>query len=183
MNTIVFEGVIEGFVINFINKNKWKLSNLHEFEDLYQEAYRIFLETFDRYIDRVENEKHFMQLYKMCLGSWWIDEAKRNSKYKNVMIQSHTISDEQETDMITNLIGDLDNEGYLDELIRTAPDDVKQVLSILLETPKDVMDLALTKWKSKGKTKPLGNQFLCNILSINHEKVDLVKKTTDFLLS
>lgn len=58
-----FKGPIEGYVVNFLKRNYWKVAAHHEFEDLLQEAYFKFLVVKEKYPEVID-PPHFMALFK-----------------------------------------------------------------------------------------------------------------------
>ena len=70
----------EGYTINFIKKNYWKVQSSMEFEDALQQAYLVFLTCIKKYKD--VTQKHLMALYKRMLYNQFIDLAKVDSKLK-----------------------------------------------------------------------------------------------------
>ncbi|MCK5605898.1 hypothetical protein KAR91_28635, partial [Candidatus Pacearchaeota archaeon] len=59
-----WEGAIEGFVINTINRSYWRFHNVMEYEDVLQEAKMLFVELSQRYAGVVNTPQWFMSLFK-----------------------------------------------------------------------------------------------------------------------
>jgi len=167
---IKWEGSIEGWTYNFLKKNYWKISKIHEWEDAIQSAKLVFLETKHHYGKKVDTPQWFMALYKKVLWSWLVDEAKKSSGYIPPV-------EEVENSIPTK------GQGDLLVLIQQAPEEIKSVLQLVFNTPVEVFEAFSKDWKSRGKKKEMGNQYLCSMLGYNSGKVDLVSKTQDYFLS
>ena len=72
------------------------------------------------------------------------------------------------------------NEGFLAVMIDEAPEEVVSVLSLMVNCPRELFDLMIDMWRSKGKKKEHGNEFLCEVLGYDPEEVDLVKAVEEY---
>ncbi len=70
-----WEPEISGWSVNFINKYKYKIDPIYEFEDLIQEAYCKYLLCVERY-PKIIVPAHFMALFKSALFNHFFDLAK-----------------------------------------------------------------------------------------------------------
>jgi hypothetical protein len=66
------------------------------------------------------------------------------------------------------------------ELIEKAPHEVALVLSLMFNAPNEVLDLAHAAWKASGRKKPQGNVFLCGLLGLDPQKINLPVAVTDY---
>ena len=60
--TPVWTGPIEGWVVNHISRNLWRVLPECEFDDLYQDAYMVFMTVANKY--PVTEEEHFQSLFQ-----------------------------------------------------------------------------------------------------------------------
>ena len=74
-----WEGPVEGWTINTINKQIWRVVPQYDFNDLLQEAFTYFLICCERYPE-VLDPPHFMALYKRCFLNRINDLAARRTK-------------------------------------------------------------------------------------------------------
>lgn len=144
-----FEGTIKGYTINFLRENEWKLDGFLEFDDLMQEAWAVYLLVAQRYSHVVKNQKHFMALYKSALRNKIIDLAAKATDCRRHVTTTSSEEDAQ-TSILEMVEGDLENEGYLSELIRTASSEVKAVLTFVFQPEKNE-EQSLEFWKNQER--------------------------------
>src|SRR5580698_10125815 len=113
-----------GWAANFIRKNRWKLEQVYEFEDLLQDAYLTFRRVRASY-PRVTEPKHFMALFKTAMNNEFIDRAR----YKQIKSQSEASLDEDALEYLMKSTGTEANEGYLRIALAELPPEAKLVLA------------------------------------------------------
>ena len=184
--TPAFTGSIEGYTKNFIRSNLWKVDKLYDYDDILQEAREQFLRTIKRMEangDTIKNEKHMMALYKTSFSRHFITLCNRTTKVSVEKNMSGFTADDDALDF-ESLIGSDENNGYLECLIDQAPKEVKQVFNLLLNTPAEVLDIAINAWNMQNKKGAgVGNKFLCNMLGYDSTKVNLVDKVKTYLIN
>ena len=134
-----WEGEIAGYTVNFLARQHWKITRTTPWEDAMQEAYVVFLRCKQRYPD-VE-ARHFMALYKTSLGRHFINLANNATKDRCL-----TPLSEGAMGVVIDPVGATDNDGALATAIRQAPDEVRMVLSLLLNAPQHMMVSLLGGW-------------------------------------
>lgn len=77
------------------------------------------------------------------------------------------------------LPGELCNAGELECLVEQAPEEVRQVLNILLGAPQELMELLVRSWKHRGKRNECGNNFLCALTGQDPSQIDLERALKD----
>lgn len=167
----VWKGPIEGYTVNFINKNLWRFQPDYEFLELVNESYLVFSKVRRNYANITTNPKWFMALYKTALHNRMHDISKsinRNLSY---------------TDEELLLTAKVEHSDYLELLVSQAPDEVASVLSLFLKAPQELLDLAFKNWKSKGGKKATGNKFLHTILGLKTGDKSLAVMVRDYLKS
>lgn len=156
-----FNRAIAGWSVNFIKKNIWRLHGTYDFEDLFQEAYLVFLICSKKYrYDRVENGAHFMALFKRSFSNCISDYAKKASKQREQLVQNITVIDGKEIDLFDSLEGGLSNEGKLHVAIEQAPSFVRSYIKAMesglisgILQEEALMNLRPVKNQSLGKKK------------------------------
>jgi len=147
-----FEGPIEGWVKNFINKNKWRVEDYMEFDDLLQDAYAYFLVCSKRYTN-VESPKHFMALFQTCIRNYINDLSKQRTRRLATA---------------ERLGADVDAEFGHEDV---------HIAALLGELPEEVQELAIKLLSdqtpsARGRTT---NQHWCNLVGLDAKEVDLQK--------
>jgi len=173
-----FKGPIEGYVANFATKHGWRVSRLHQREDIIQEAYLIFDRCVKAYPD-VETPQHFMALFKRAWSNHFTDMA--NDDTRSRVICQHT---EFETDDLTvsfEPVGELDGDGYLAVMLRQAPREIGMVLNLFLNAPQEMRDIALGAWSGKRDTrcKAGGSKRICQMLGLDPSK-DVMRAVEEY---
>jgi len=183
-----FEGPIEGYVVNFLQKNYWRVKNYFDYEDALQEArytFTLLLRRMEKNGSIIENAKHLMSLFKSAWTRHFHTLSKRDTKRIDFAISNYTKEDHDDwlIDSI-NLASSSQNLGFLEITIEQAPSEVRQVLNLLLSAPKEVLSMAVESWGTKNKRNSrITNEFLCHMLGYNHKEIDLIKNTQSYLLS
>lgn len=162
MSTHSFKGEIEGYATNYFHKNLWKISATHDLDDAMQEAWFIFRKCDAMYADT--EPAHFMALFKTALNNRTMNLAKVATRVRNtVSIHQH------DPELIVSVdmeVGETDNAGYLKRLVAQAPAEVKQVLSLFLSAPSEILEAAMDAWQSSGKRGAGGNEHVCKLLGL-----------------
>jgi len=174
-----FKGPIEGYVVNSLKVNRWRIEASMTQDDAMQEAYFVFLRCSRKYPD-VE-AKHFMALFKMAWHNELNDLANQDTKLRAMVPFQRTTAranggEESEYDPI----GETDNEGALAVLIRQAPREVQAVLNLFLSAPQEILDLALAGWNGRNnRTKTGGSERICKLLGLQPD-LDVLSLVEDY---
>lgn len=157
-----WKGPIEGYVVNFISRELWKVQATMERGDLIQEAWLVF--------DRVEKKypgvdaPHFMALFKTAWSRHFTDLANADTKQRTAMVPITARKDDEGQDMaIREPVGDLENDGVLATLLRQAPREVLTVLQLFLSAPQELLEIALDSWNADSQ-RPGGGSARINRL-------------------
>lgn len=159
-----WKGPIEGFIVNFLHKNLWRVANTHTFDDAMQEAWCVFLRTAATY-PTVETPQHFMALFKRS----WINEFNDLSNAATAVraeVSDVSLDSGEEEEWRQEVIGDLDNDGALAVMVRQAPREVLMVLNLFLNAPQELLDLAMAAWKKGGRKKADGDTAVERMLGL-----------------
>lgn len=165
-----WKGFIEGFVVNFLNKNCWRVAPHMEYQDCMQEAQYTFLRLKNKY-GNLDRPQHFMALFRTTWTHEFDDLATLAAKYR-LEISESQMEDDYDS-VVTTLHGDSDNDGVLAIMIEQAPSEVKLVLQLFITAPVEVLDMFSAAWKKRGKHKEYGNNHLNEILGLE-PKTDIV---------
>ena len=180
-----FEGAVEGFVVNWIKKNHWKVDQqLPERDDVLQEAYCVFLKISNQYPD-IDNAAWFQSMFMKSFSDRMIDCSRKQIRHKEHFADSDVLmSDGEESLSLTEqMVGDLDTEASLERLVEQADGEVAEVLRTVMNMPNEVFAMIEEAWVSRGKRKVMGNQMLCALLGKDATKTNLVKKVEDHFIS
>ena len=163
MSTHLFKGEIEGYATNFFHKNLWKIAATHDLDDAMQEAWFVFRKCDATYPDT--EPAHFMALFKTALNNRTMNLAKTATRVRSSIFLSHQADSELIMEVDAQ-IGETDNSGYLSRLITQAPAEVKQVLSLFLSAPSEILEAAMDAWQGSGKRGAGGNEHVCKLLGL-----------------
>jgi len=106
-----------------------------------------------------------MALFKMAWSRHIIDLAKKHTKTKVVVSENH-FDQEDGSEWRREATGDLDNHGYLNRLLQQAPAEVQLVLSLFLNAPTELLDMAVSAWRSGAGIAPDQNNFITRALGL-----------------
>lgn len=160
-----FEGAIEGYVVNFTRTNLWRVQSSMEFEDVIQEAHVVFLRLASKY-GLTDTPQHFMALFKTAWTNHFTDLSRTDSSLRLCVLDSQMVEDEDGTysTLMDSLPGDLENCGYLHQLLEEAPADIRTVLSFFFNAPDHLVEKLTAAWKQAGRRDDGGNTMLCETL-------------------
>ena len=121
----------EGYAVNYCNTNYWKFAKtIGSLEDAVSEAKVCYYDCRRLYGDKVENQKHFMALYKRCMWSWFADWATYDYKVNKVEKEYMLTFDETTF-----------SDGDLAVKLREASQELKQVLNLILNGPSEIVSV------------------------------------------
>lgn len=160
---MTFKGPIEGYVVNFLTSQYWRVAASLEFDDALQEARLVFCEVSLKYPE-VE-DRHLMALFKTAWSNRFVDLAKKDTKHRQ-LVSDQGLDQETGLPVTKDFAGDLDTDGMLLLLIEQAPSEVRTVLSLFLNAPSELLELAVNAWKFRGRRRAEGNQMLNECLGL-----------------
>lgn len=163
-----FKGPIEGYVVNHVKRNFWRVEKNMEYEDVMQDANVIYLKLALKYHD-IDTPQHFMALFKTSWNNHFTDLSNAETASRAVMYENqlYTSDNEEEvSDAMNQITGDLNNNGFINTMIRQAPEEVRQVVALFANAPAEILELASNAWREKRKNSDYGNAMLCELLGI-----------------
>lgn len=171
-----FKGPIEGWTVNMLTKQVWRVSRTHSFEEVMQEAYIVFMRCAARY-PIVDTPQHFMSLYKRAWTNELNDLSIKASRAAMLVSENHADPEADEA-WSSDAIGEHENLGQLSTMIRQAPREVLMVINLFLNAPTELLELASQAWSKQGKRKPEGNAMLARLLGTdpNQDLIDAVER-------
>ena len=139
-------------------RNLWRVQHAigNDIEDFMSEAALTYVEVRIRYGASVKNAAHFMYLYKRGLSNWVHDLSHKDNKIK---IGLSKVSPNEPTAQHT---------GDLEIALSRSSSELKEVLNIILNAPKEIMDVV-----QADIGNPTAKQFwysVVNYLGIKQEK-------------
>ena len=167
-------GPIEGYVVNYLTREHWKIARTCPREDAMQEAYCVFLRCKRKYPD-VTEAKHFMALFKRAWFNHFTDLANADTE-RRVEGPMPTGADGQEFEQA----GETDNDGSLAVAINQSPREVQMVLSLFLNAPQELIEMALGSWKGADRRFHDGGSEKINKLLGLPKGLDSVKLVVDY---
>lgn len=179
-NTIRFPfiGELEGWTVNFLCKNKWRLKDIVSKEEVLKDAYRIYLDCMERYAAKVDNEKWFFSLYRTCFINYF-HSVSTYVTFLNDM-ESLEVLLENDPDLEYNLEVNY-NLGELMCKMEELPPEIKKIIDFVINTTSSGNEFEIT-WKAQGKKKAFGNEYICKALGYNHRKVDVIAMVYDYFI-
>lgn len=170
-----FKGPIQGFVVNFVNKNYWRVQRVMEREDVHQEAYLVFLRLQRKFPD-LESGAHFMALFKTSWIRRFHDISKVDTKSRMFL--------SADTDFAQDTLtpGKCYNDGPLGVMLRQAPSEVRSVLSLFLNAPTEILEVLLKDFESPSSARLDGGGKSINRALGFPANFNAIKEVRDYLL-
>lgn len=162
-----WKGPIEGYVVNGLAKNLWRLKPTHTHEDALQDAYVMFLRCAARY-PLMDTPQHFMALFKTAWTNEFNDLSVKASNARVAISMTDLCRVDENGDEIATAdsIGERDNDGALAVMIKEAPHDVMLVLNLFLVAPQELLELAMATWRKSGRHSPAGERQVEKMLGL-----------------
>ena len=133
---------------SYIKKNLWRYDTIHEFDDLMQDAYLLFVRIADTY-PRVNNPANFMALFKMAM----INKTNDRSLYTKRRKAAEITTPKDVSEFYLGRIGEVTNAGYLNALLAEMPEELHlamEMLSVGLPEEKTARSLNSKLCKALG---------------------------------
>ena len=155
-----WKGPIEGYVVNFLSKQLWRVRPLLEHDDAMQEAYLVFLRTAARY-PMMDTPQHFMALFKTSWTNEFHDLSRKatNARIAVSMSDLGGTDEDGERWSVPEAVGETDNMGTLALMVKQAPREVLMVLNLFLTAPGELLELAHSTWRAQGKYNAGGERW------------------------
>lgn len=161
-----FKGPIEGWVVNFLRRNYWRVERTMEYEDAMQEARLVFCKLIHKY-PTIDTPQHFMSLFQTAWRNHFNDLTTADTSSRCLTYEAQ-MTDADESPLNVEGIGELDNAGMLTVMLKQAPQEVNQVLALFVSAPTELLGLARMSWKRSGKYREDGNKMINELLGRPH---------------
>ncbi len=173
-----FKGPVEGWVVNQLTRGKlayWRVERTLSRDEVMQEANECFLRCCKRFPKSKEynTPQAFMALYKRA----WSNQFSDLATYDTADRQCLSV-DAREV-QVHEPIGALENDGFLATMIREAPREVNMVLSVFLNAPSELLEMAFEAWRIQGHNSPGNSRHLNKLLGLD-PSCDPVKLVEDY---
>ena len=163
-----FKGAIEGYLVNFLRRNYWKVEASMTCEDVMQEAFIVFLRVSRKYED-VTEAKHFMSLFKTAWSNQFTNLAVADSELREFPCLSQVgAEDQEEQEGVYEAAGELDCGGAVLIALEQAPSEVKEVIRLLVSAPVELLEMIHAAWRGSGKHVGTGNNLINRALGRPH---------------
>lgn len=174
-----FKGPIQGYVVNFLKSNYWRVAATQQRSDVMQDAYIVFMRVSRAYPD-MDTPQHFMSLFKRSWVNHFTDLSNQDTASR-ALCQLQSRSDEGESNALDfDPVGDLDNDGTLAIMLRQAPKEVVSVLNLFLNAPQEILECALRSWNGPDKRRRAGGSEKINKLLGLPKHVDALQAVHDY---
>lgn len=163
----VWEGVIEGYAKNYSSKNLWRFNSIdYEYDELICEAYLVFRKCKKKY--KGKDAPLFMNYFKQSLMNRFNTLTLRSFKLKENVV-SGCVSEREDL---------IDVNSKFNELLMAAPKEVKDVVSLIFNSPRELLKaVGFFKKKSRGF---YNNKLLCELLGYDERHWDLSKSVQEY---
>lgn len=170
-----FVGPIEGYVVNQLKQHYWKVERTLSRDDVLQEAYECFLRCGKRFpkSKAYNTPQAFMALFKQAWYNQFTDLANYDTKDR------HCVSVDSRELRLEEPAGALENDGVLAIMLHEAPREVALVLSLFLNAPAELLEMAFKAWRSKGHNGAGSSRHINQLLGLD-PSCDPVKLVEDY---
>lgn len=176
-----FEGPIEGYVVNGMRTNYFRVEASMTRQDYMQEAHLVFLECRRYYEGKVKEPQHFMALFKRAWSNRLADLSNADTAMRELFLPDHGRSGEAEEERPYEAMGELDNDGHLATLLRQAPREVGMVMNLFFSAPQELLEVALAPWRGQDRRcKGGGSERICKLLGLPKE-MDVMQQVEEYL--
>lgn len=172
-----FKGPVEGWVMNQLKADYWRVETTLSWLEALQEAHIVFLRCCKKFPSEAARDtpQAFMALFKMAWRNQFNDLSNYDSKHRVCVHMPTREESEEEIEQP----GDLDNDGMLAIMIEQAPTEVRTVLAVMLNAPTELLEMADTAWRRGGRNKAGSSKHLAALLGLD-PGVDAVRLVEDY---
>jgi hypothetical protein len=127
-----YEGVVRGYAVNFLEKHIWKLDPYYTLEDANQESFLKYLECVNWYNEKCDTHRKnvatFMAYYKTALSTLIVDLERKAKLSRRLRPTNGQIAKDV---LYMQTSSNFDT-------IQDAPSEIKDVLNMIVNSPKEV---------------------------------------------
>jgi len=165
----------EAYTKKVIRKHYWRVAAFCEVDDLYQEAYVVFLRCSQKYKGSIKNGSHFFGLYSRALTNRIHTLASRQRFEVNGWVQSRvdgTVEDIHLTELLADYAETVRMEVRL--LLEEAPEPVRRLLEVLEESDKR------PRMRRARNQRETTNEYLSRLAGLDRT-VNMVRMINEWL--
>lgn len=126
----------------------------------------------------VDTPQWFMSLFKKTLSRRFINLSKKDTARQAEITFSDLLGDDGSVETLHRGVDY--NYGMLLVMIEEAPEEVRSVINLMFDCPREVMDMLISQWTPSGHRGTYQNRFLCEMLGKDPDQVDLVELCKDY---
>lgn len=151
---LAYHGPVEGYIVNYVKANGWKVAATMEHADLRQEAFIVY-ERVCRSYPKVREPAHMMALFKTAWHRRFLDLANSDTDQRahEGPLTFDRKCDDDGDEYTVEQTGEYDCGGYLAVMLKEAPREVQAVLALFLNAPQELFDVALASWNGPDRRK------------------------------
>lgn len=186
-----WEGPVEAWTVKTIKKNLWRVAPFLDFDDLYQNAFIIFMDCCERY-SHVWKASHFMRLYMTCFRNHLNKESNKRTANAQHAVSNSPLFDSEHSSGTMDVLAS--ERSFFDDaemalLIDEAPREVKVLLNGISDALKYARDGAcrettisrqhrivsfFTYRRNDRGQRETTNEYLCRIAGLDPSRYDLL---------
>lgn len=134
---------------SYCYKNHWRVQHVigHDIEDAYAQCALYWVQCYEFYRETVHDDPLMMHMFKLWVTGQFNDLSNKETNYKKIIQDNEVV---EGVDLQPKSLPEkpVFHEAELHLKLEKASDELKQVLKIFLDAPKDVMDLLRTECQS-----------------------------------
>lgn len=167
-----FTGPVEGWAVNYIYHNAWRVPAEHGPDDLYQDAWVVFLRVADHY-PGVKKPEHFMSLYQRAFINHITNLANkrtRRASWEQMLIDPSAI--EEQTNALLIAPNHFEQR-QVRRQIKGAPRAIKTLVKALHIDPLTLERAsAAPRVKRCRGRRETSNEYFCRLVGFDPELID-----------
>lgn len=132
----LWPGVAEGYAINQMRANLWRMHGRESLSDLVHEAWLIYQKVHSRYAKETDSPKWLMALFAVALQNRITDLARKTRR------SSCEVGDDELADVAaSDRFEPIDSVVELVTAIENAPSEIRAALLVLLNAPDELLEV------------------------------------------
>lgn len=133
----LWPGVAEGYAINQMRANLWRMHDRETLSDLVNEAWLIYKKIHSRYARETDSPKWLMALFAVALQNRITDLARKSSRRSNCEVADDELVNVAASDRFEPI----DSVLQLITAIENAPSEIRAALLVLLNAPDELLNM------------------------------------------
>jgi hypothetical protein len=171
--TRIWKNSAEPYVRVVAAKLTWRFKSLgYEEADFVQEAYFAFERCFEAYGTVLTRRGKLSPKFKRAIHNLATDLSNKATEEKSLLSITGVAED-----ISSSSLPSFEDSGYLRIFISQAPQEIKEVLSLVFNTPVELLE---EFGKTKGTRGFNSNKRLCSLLGHNRFRVNLVNQIKEY---